>query len=147
MQVRTDSAVDSRCYWAAICLISFALMNQCVSVQPRLVARPVRLASQPNCPGDVAPASAGHAWANCAWARRSERCKHPWALGACGPLRAGDWALSLACRACMLFCLWQPLVSRKWTHPASRNLVNDLSGLPTRSPVMIRGLHLANHRY
>jgi hypothetical protein len=81
MQVRTDSAADSRCYWAAICLISFALMNQCVSVQPRLVARPVRLASQPNCPGDVAPASAGHAWANCAWARRSERCKHPWPMG------------------------------------------------------------------
>lgn len=31
--------------------------------------------------GASQPASAGHAWANCAWARRSERCKHPWAMG------------------------------------------------------------------
>lgn len=77
--------------------------NQCIIVQPPLMARPVRLAllhryiltsMEPNRPSDVAPASVGSAWANCAWARCSTRC-NPWGLGACGPSQAGDWAIRL----------------------------------------------------
>lgn len=141
--------------WAVICL-----MRACLARLDGLAGPPADLVLSLS---PIAPAT----WRQCCWPLRGPIAHghdiHSLGRGLSSPIkRAGDWVSALACRACMLFIVellrhTGPINVRAQkihgppsskVNPAaqlsSRPLVNDLSRPPTRSPVMIRALHLTH---